>query len=169
MIIEVLTAAAESSEVFTAPNIINFIAALGLGGVIVAAINAIAKRRTEKAQAENISASTQTMLSELIDSSTATLRQSVKDQQELIDRQKARIEALETMIGELRRELDESVLIQRLRDAEQDNIYLRGRVKTLLTRIDILREENEQFIEEIRNSSDATLPLGSDERSEETD
>lgn len=144
----------------TVSQVINFVAALGLGGVIVASINAIAKRRTERAKADNINVDTQTMLSDLIDSSTATLRQSVEDQSKVIQRQKARIEALEAMITELKRELDESVLIQRLRDAEQDNTYLRSRMKTLVGRIDILREENEHLVEELNKATSSTLSSG---------
>lgn len=147
----------------TVSQIINFVAALGLGGVIVASINAIAKRRTERARADNINVDTQTMLSDLIDSSTATLRQSVADQAEVINRQKTRIEALEAMITELKRELDESVLIQRLRDAEQDNTYLRSRLKTLVGRIDILREENEHLVEELNKVTSSTLSSGRNE------
>jgi predicted RNase H-like nuclease (RuvC/YqgF family) len=112
------------------------------GGAVVAIINALSKRRTEKASAGNIEASTQTMLSELIDTAAASFRKAIEDQDRLIEKQRQKLEELENIIGALKKELDGSVLRQRLIGAEQDNVYLRGRVRVLLARIDDLASEN---------------------------
>jgi len=137
-------------------DLVQLIAALGVGGIGVAIINSVSNRRGRRVEAkktqaetESISVGTQAMLSELIETSTAALRESLEDQRVIIERQRAKIELLETMIQQLRKELDESVLIQRLRDAEQDNIYLRGRVKTLIGRVESLRRENEQLVAQL--------------------
>lgn len=145
-------------------DVAGLVAGLGIGGIVVALINAYINRGQRGATTENISVNTQTMLSELIDSSTSTLRQSIEDQQEVINKQKSRIESLEAMITELKRELDESAIIQRLRDAEQDNIYLRGRVRTLIGRIDSLRKENERLVEEITHLANTSLSFRDNER-----
>ena len=130
-------------------DIAGLLTAMGIGGIAVKLIDVRASSGTRAAQEENIAVDTQAMLSELIETSTATLRQSVEDQKRTISRQRTRIEALESMLSQLKEELDESVLIQRLRDAEHDNIYLRGRVKTLLGRTEALRMENDRLIAEL--------------------